>query len=238
MASTALPRLIVALDVDSAAEARQIVAALGPQVGFYKIGLQLLTAEGPALARELVAGGQEVFLDLKLHEIGHSVAAAVRAAGRLGARMVSVHASAGSAILRAAVEAARPFDRLAVVALTVVTSLRDADLAEIGWADGVDAQVRRLAGLAAAAGCQGVVASAHEAEMIKPLLPPGAFIVAPGIQLPGDAPTDQARTASPAVAAQSGATHLVVGRSVTQAQDPQAACAEILRQCREAFAAA
>ncbi|HSI59112.1 MAG TPA: orotidine-5'-phosphate decarboxylase [Ideonella sp.] len=221
------PAVIVALDVASGEQARGLVAALGDSAGFYKIGLQLLTADGPALARELVGAGKQVFLDLKLHEIPNSVASAVAAAGALGATMVTVHASGGSAILRAAVEAARAWPKLQVLALTVVTSLREADLQEVGITATVDEQVLRLAGLADAAGCHGVVASPREAALLRSRLRAGMLIVTPGIQLASEAATDQARVATPAAAVRAGATHIVVGRSVVQAADPRAAMARV-----------
>ena len=143
--------VIIALDLASAAEALDVVNRLGPEADHYKIGLQLLTAAGPQLVSSLVLSGKQVFLDLKLHEIPNSVAAAIQAAGRLGVTLVTVHASAGSAVLRAAVAAAQPFPQLKVLALTVITSLSDADLPEIGLAPSVMAQVARLAALAALA---------------------------------------------------------------------------------------
>jgi len=229
------PALIVALDVDSGDAAREIVDALGADAGFYKIGLQLLTADGRALAHELVAQGKQVFLDLKLYAIPNSVAGAVMAAGRLGASLVTVHASAGSSILRAAVAAGRPFPGLQVLALTVVTSLRDEDLHEVGLACGVQEQVLRLARLAEQAGCHGVVASPQEAALLKSTLGPAMLIVTPGIQLAGEAATDQARATTPAAAVRAGATHLVVGRSVAQAGDPRAAFAALRHQVEQAF---
>lgn len=153
-------RIIVALDFDSADPARRLVQRLGERASFYKVGLQLLTAEGPAVVGGLVNAGKQVFLDLKLHEIPNSVAGAVAACGAMGVTFVTVHAFAGSAVLLAAVEAARPFPQLRVLALTVITSLRDEDLAEIGIGATVKQQVLRLAQLAARAGCHGVVASA------------------------------------------------------------------------------
>jgi len=212
--------VIVALDVESAAEARDMVRRLGPEADHYKLGLQALTEAGPELARELVATGKQVFLDLKLHEIPNSVAGAVRAAGRLGASMVTVHASAGSAVLRAAVAAAEPYPQLSVLALTVITSLADTDLPEIGLAPSVQGQVLRLARLAADAGCHGVVASAHEAGWLRHELPEDRLIVCPGIQLPTSGPSDQVRIATPDVAARAGATHVVIGRGITAAPDP------------------
>ncbi|MDR7269105.1 orotidine-5'-phosphate decarboxylase [Pelomonas saccharophila] len=225
--------VIVALDFESASEARDMVRRLGAAADHYKIGLQLLTEAGPDLARELAAAGKQVFLDLKLHEIPSSVAGAVQAAGRMGAGMVTVHASAGSAVLGAAVAAARPYPQLKVLALTLITSLSDADLPEIGLAPSVQDQVLRLARLAAENGCHGVVASAREAAWLSEILPAGMLIVCPGVQLPAATANDQVRTATPAAAARAGATHVVIGRGITAAADPAAA----LRLAQAAFAA-
>lgn len=215
--------VIVALDFPTGTEAIALVHSLGAEASFYKVGLQLLTEEGPGVVRELVTLGKHVFLDLKLHEIPNSVAGAVCAAGKLGASMVTVHASGGSAVLRAAVAAAAPFPNLKVLALTVITSLTDSDLPEIGLAPSVQEQVERLARLAAACGCHGVVASANEAAYLVSQLPQGMLIVTPGIQLAGAAANDQARIATPQLARKAGATHIIVGRSITQAANPQAA---------------
>jgi orotidine-5'-phosphate decarboxylase len=212
--------LIVALDHPTQAEALALVRTLGDEASGYKVGLQLLTHAGPDVVRTLVAQGKSVFLDLKLFEIPNSVAAAVTAAGSLGASMVSVHASAASAVLRAAVRAAAAFPGLKVVALTVITSLRDDDLPEVGLRASIREQVERLARLAAACGCHGVVASAEEAAYLRALLPASMLIVTPGIQLLDDPGNDQARVASPETARQHGATHVVIGRSITQATDP------------------
>jgi orotidine-5'-phosphate decarboxylase len=163
--------------------------------------------------------GKQVFLDLKVHEIPNSVEGAVAAAGKLGASMVTVHASGGSAVLRAAVRAAVPFPGLKVLALTVITSLSDRDLPEIGLPASVREQVERLAHLAARCGCHGVVASALEAEYLSWALPTGMLIVTPGIQLLG-LTNDQVRVATPETARKNGATHIVVGRAVTQADSP------------------
>ena len=224
-------RLIVALDVETTARARAVVEALGEATRVYKIGLQLLTASGPDLVRELVAAGKQVFLDLKLYEIPDSVTGAVSAAGALGVSMVTVHASGGSRILRAAVDAARPYRGLRVVALTVVTSLGDDDLAEVGIEATVGEQVARLTRLAEKAGCDGVVVSPREAALVRSVLRPDGLIVTPGIRLRGETPADDARTATPSEAILAGATHIVVGRSITGAADVRAAfenaCAEI-----------
>lgn len=215
--------IIIALDIACAPEALDMVNQLGPQADHYKIGLQLLTAAGPQLVSSLVQSGKHVFLDLKLHEIPNSVAGAIQAAGRLGVTLVSVHASAGSAVLSAAVAAAKPFPQLKVLALTVITSLSDADLPDIGLAPSVGAQVERLASLAVQCGCHGVVASAQEAADLAGRLPTGMLVVCPGIQLPEGAATDQARIATPDAAAAAGASHVVIGRAITGAPDPAAA---------------
>jgi orotidine-5'-phosphate decarboxylase len=215
--------VIVALDFPSGSEAMELVDKLGPGCSSYKVGLQLLTEEGPAVVRELVARGKSVFLDLKLHEIPNSVSSAVRAAGKLGAGMVTVHASGGSAVLRAAVAAAAEYPSLQILALTVITSLTDNDLPAIGLAPSVRQQVERLAQLSTHCGCHGIVASAHEAMYLKALLPLGTLIVTPGIQLVGAGTNDQARVATPEFARRAGATHVVIGRSITQASNPHSA---------------
>nr|WP_295781150.1 orotidine-5'-phosphate decarboxylase [Rhodoferax sp.] len=222
--------VIVALDFESKADALALVNKLGIDASAYKVGLQLLTEEGPGLVRDLVGQGKQVFLDLKLHEIPHSVAGAVAAAGKLGASMVTVHASAGSAVLKAAVQAAKPFPNLMVLALTVITSLSDSDLSEIGLAPSVEQQVLRLANLAAEAGCHGVVASVLEAAYLRRILPPGMLIVTPGIQLSSASATDQARIASPQAAATAGASHVVIGRAIAKAADPRKAFSDALAQ--------
>lgn len=233
MHETLLPSpVIVSLDFESRAEALHLVSALGAAADAYKIGLQLLTAEGPALVHDLIAQGKDVFLDLKLHEIPNSVAGAVRAAGRLGATMVTVHASAGSAVLRAAVEAAAPFPRLKVLALTVITSLVDADLPELGLAASVDQQVERLSHLALRSACHGVVASVREAQFLAPAMPEGFLIVTPGIQLPGTLTNDQARVATPAQAAAAGATQIIIGRAIARAADPARAFGQAVASFR------
>jgi orotidine-5'-phosphate decarboxylase len=229
-------RVIVALDFESADQAATLVDQLGASATFYKVGLQLLTAEGPAVVRQLVAAGKQVFLDLKLLEIPNSVAGAVAAAGELGVSMVTVHASGGLAVLRAAVEAARPYPRLQVLALTVITSMRDQDLQEVGVGATVQEQVVRLARLAVEAGCHGVVASPQEAQLLRAVLPRESLIVTPGTQLPGEAKNDQARTATPAEAIRAGATHLVIGRSITRSPNPAASLAAICGQVAGAVA--
>lgn len=229
-------RLIIALDVPSAAEARKIVAAVGEAASFYKVGKQLFTAEGPQIVRDLVAGGKKVFLDLKYHDIPNTVAGAVGEAAKLGVDMLTVHASGGPAMLRAAVEAARARPGMAVLAVTVLTSMTEEDLESIGVKEGSPtrmlSQVLRLATLAVGSGCQGVVASALEARELRRELGPqygeDFLLVTPGVRPAGSAVGDQARVVTPAEAIAAGATHIVVGRPITGAGDPAGAVRGIL----------
>ncbi len=216
-------RVIVALDFDNRRAADEIVDRLGAECRFYKIGLELLTAAGPDLIEHLVAKGKDVFLDLKLFEIPNSVAGAVRAAGALGASLVTVHSMGGTDIMAAAVAAARDFPRLRVLALTVVTSMSSSDLADIGVNASTEAQVLRLARLAQGAGCHGVIASPQEAGALRAVLGAGSLIVTPGVMLPGGSPAEHARPGTPRAAVAAGASHVVVGRTVTRAADPAAA---------------
>jgi orotidine-5'-phosphate decarboxylase len=224
-------RLIVALDVPSAAAAQKIVAAVGDSASCYKVGMQLYTAEGPGIVRDLVASGRRVFLDLKYHDIPNTVAAAVREAAGLGVSMLTVHASGGGKMLRAATEAARNRNAaLMVLAVTVLTSLDDNDLDKLGVRGRVQDQVLRLAALALADGCHGVVASAQEASALRSELEGDFAIVTPGVRPPGTSADDQARVVTPAEAIAAGATHIVVGRPITAAADPASEARAILGQ--------
>jgi len=224
-------RLIVALDVPSAAAAQKIVAAVGDSAFCYKVGMQLYTAEGPQLVRDLVASGRRVFLDLKYHDIPNTVAAAVTEAARLGVSMLTVHASGGGGMLRAATEAAAAVNpALKVLAVTVLTSLDDRDLDKLGICGRVQDQVLRLAALAIANGCQGVVASAREASELRSELKDEFVIVTPGVRPAGAKWGDQARVVTPAEAIAAGATHIVVGRPITEAADPGSEARAILSQ--------
>lgn len=216
-------QIIVALDCDDRATAESIVDRLGDECRCYKVGLELLTVAGPRFVERLVAGGKEVFLDLKLFEIPNSVAGAVRAAGALGVSMVTVHGMGGLGIMTAAVDAARAFPGLRVLALTVVTSMTVEDLADIGIGDPAEAQVLRLARLAAKAGCHGLIASPQDVAALRNALGAGPLIVTPGVTLPGDSPAEHARPGTPRAAIAAGASHVVVGRTVTRAPDPAAA---------------
>ncbi|MFA5203565.1 MAG: orotidine-5'-phosphate decarboxylase [Lentisphaeria bacterium] len=218
--------LIVALDVDTLDEAREIVRRLGPQGVWYKVGKQLFTRHGPDSVRFLKDAGKKVFLDLKFHDIPNTVAQAVRAAGAIGADLTNVHASGGPAMLTAAAQAAAEA-RVMLVAVTVLTSLGNNDLQAIGFPPDTAGQALRLAGLAKAAGCQGVVCSAHEIAAMRAACGSDFALVVPGIRPAGSAHDDQKRVMTPAAAAAAGARFIVVGRPVTQAADPPAAAAAI-----------
>jgi orotidine-5'-phosphate decarboxylase len=224
-------RLIVALDVSTAAAARKIVAAVGDSALAYKVGMQLYTAEGPSMVRELVGSGRRVFLDLKYHDIPNTVAAAVREAAQLGVNMLTVHAAGGGRMLRAAVEAARAArPDLLVLGVTVLTSFDDIELGKIGLREGVLDQVLRLAALALSNGCKGVVASAQEAAALREEFGNDFVIVTPGVRPAGSGPHDQMRIVTPSEAISAGASHIVVGRPITEALDPAAEARAILGQ--------
>ena len=224
-------RLIVALDVSSAAEAERIVSALGDSVETYKVGMQLYTAQGPQIVRDLIASGKQVFLDLKYHDIPNTVAAAVRDAAHLGVSMLTVHACGGSKMLRAAAEAARERNaQTKILAVTVLTSMDEHDLHEIAVHDPVLDQVVRLASIALKAGCDGVVSSAHEVKALRAKLGDNFLAITPGVRPAGASHGDQARVVTPAEAITAGATHIVVGRPITGATDPAAASREILHE--------
>jgi len=224
-------RLIVALDVPSAVAAKKIVAAVGDSVLFYKVGMQLYTAEGPTIVRDLIASGRQVFLDLKYHDIPNTVGSAVREASRLGVRMLTVHASGGSKMLRAATEAARSSNpNLIVLGVTVLTSFAENDLEEVGGVNCLPDQVVRLAKLALEGGCQGIVTSAREAARVRKELGDNFTLVTPGVRPAGSAVEDQVRVVTPAEAIAAGASHIVVGRPITAAADPAAAARAVLAE--------
>jgi orotidine-5'-phosphate decarboxylase len=231
--------ILVALDVESAAKAVALADTLRGSVGGFKIGKQLFTAAGPAMVRELTSRGDRVFLDLKFHDIPNTVAGAVQSAVSTGAWMVNVHASGGSAMMKAAAEAAAQAasrasqPRPLVIAVTVLTSMTDAALKEIGVTTPMLEQVVHLAKLARASGLDGVVASPKEVRAIRGACGPDFLIVTPGIR-PADqqGKDDQARTMTPAEAIEAGATHLVIGRPITGAPDPRSAAENILATLR------
>jgi len=227
--------LIVALDVPSAPAARTIIAELGDLVSIFKVGKQLFTAEGPPIVRELVQAGQKVFLDLKFHDIPNTVAQAVTAAAQLGVSMLTVHASGGAKMLEAAAKAAAASrSQPQIIAVTVLTSLSDDDLQTIGMSGRVIDQVLKLAGLARASGCSGVVASPQEVRELRRELGEGFAIVTPGVRPVGAEKGDQMRVATPGEAIAAGATHVVVGRPITEAASPRAAAEAILGEIAQA----
>jgi orotidine-5'-phosphate decarboxylase len=224
-------RLIIALDVSRAAEAQKIVTAVGDSASTYKVGKQLFTAEGPPIVRDLVASGRKVFLDLKFHDIPNTVAGAIKAAAELNVSMLTVHASGGSKMLKAAADAAaQTSSKPLLLAVTVLTSLHDEDLQELGLPVGVADQVLRLAGIARNAGIGGIVASAHEAKSLRRNLGTGFAIVTPGVRPAGTDVGDQARVVTPAEAMQNGATHIVVGRPITGDKNPAEAARRVIEE--------
>lgn len=224
------PRVIVALDFASAEEAQALVARLDPARCKLKVGKELFVAAGPALVASLVDQGYAVFLDLKFHDIPHTVAAACRAAAKLGVWMLNVHALGGHAMLSAAREALEIMpSRPRLIAVTVLTSLQDADLAEVGVNGGAQQAVSRLSQLTQDCGLDGVVCSAREVAALRRERGKDFLLVTPGIRPAQAERGDQARIATPREALQTGASYLVIGRPITQAPDPLAAL-ETIRQ--------
>lgn len=232
-------KLIVALDVATAAEARRLVSLLGGIAGMFKIGSQLFTAAGPQLVREIVNSGQRVFLDLKFHDIPNTVAAAGVEAARLGVSIFNVHAVGGAEMMRrtaAAVSETAASEGLvkpAVIAVTVLTSSDKTMLGEVGWDATPKDLVSRFAQLAAASGMDGVVASPHEVGIIRHVVSKSGFIpefiiVTPGVRPAGVAVEDQARVTTPREAIEAGADYLVVGRPILEAANPERAALQIL----------
>lgn len=222
------PRVFVALDFADGDAALRLAGRLDPDLCGLKVGKELFVAAGPQLVRELVGRGFRVFLDLKFHDIPNTVAQACLAAARLGVWMVNVHASGGLAMMQAARQA---LDALPapprLIAVTVLTSLGRADLAQVGWDMEPADQVLRLARLARQAGLDGVVCSGREAGMLRSELGAGFLLVTPGIRPADTALGDQRRVLTPAQALAAGADYLVIGRPITQAPDPVAALQQI-----------
>lgn len=239
-------RIVVALDVGDRASALSLVEKLSGLVGMFKIGLQLYTAEGQSLVREIVDAGERVFLDLKFHDIPNTVAGATKSILGLGVSIFNVHTLGGAEMMRAAADAVRDFNpsiadsqsevklhssRPAVLGVTVLTSLSGDDLASVGVNLDVESEVVRLATLARDAGLDGVVASPREIRLIRERVAADSFIIlAPGIRPAGSATGDQKRIATPASAIADGADFIVIGRAITDSDDPRAATERILEE--------
>lgn len=221
--------IIIALDVESAAEARRLVDQLGSNASFYKVGMELYAAAGMEFVRELLGRGKDVFLDMKFYDIGETVKRAVAQVARTGVRFLTVHGS--GAVMRAAVEGRGNSD-LKLLAVTVLTSFDQEDLADLGYpcpvADLVSLRVRK----AMAAGVDGLVASPLEARQIRQIAGPEAILVTPGVRSAGAGRGDQKRVATPAEAIRDGANYLVIGRQVTRAADPAAEVAKLESEIR------
>lgn len=228
---TADPRLIVPLDLPTVEEARDMVERLGDAVSFYKIGLELLASDGMTLARELKAGGKSIFLDWKLHDIGATVERSARVLAQSGCDLLTVHAE--PQVMKSAV-LARGASSLKILAVTVLTSLTDADLIEMGYAFGARELVERRVRQAIDCGVDGIVSSPHEAslarEIAKAAGKPEFLIVTPGVRPFWSAKNDQARAATPEAAIRAGASHLVCGRPITAANDPREAALKVIAE--------
>jgi len=216
------PRIIVALDCDSQQKALQLADSMDPSLCALKVGSELFTLAGAALVRQLIAKGFKIFLDLKFHDIPNTVAHACAAAAELGVWMINVHASGGLAMMQAAKKALEPFgaQRPLLIAVTVLTSLDSQDLISLGVARPLLQQVESLALLAKEAKLDGVVSSAQEVEAIKAVCGPDFIVVTPGIRYTMSDKNDQKRDISPESAIMRGSDFLVIGRPITQAEDP------------------
>jgi orotidine-5'-phosphate decarboxylase len=241
-AMPAKEKIIVALDVPSAEAAVQVAQKLHGHVGMFKVGSEVFTAEGPVVARYLVATGEQVFLDLKFHDIPNTIRAAAQQAGMLGVSLLTVHASGGRKMMEAAVDGVRAAAKARgvarstrVLAVTALTSLGAEDLAEVGFQGSPEEVVIRLARLAQAAGVDGVVASPREIAAIRQACAPNFLIVTAGIRPAAGVSDDQARTATPESAIRAGADYLVIGRPITGAPDPAAAADAIAAEMEKAF---
>lgn len=223
------PRIIVAMDYDNINDCLNMARKLSPEYCRLKVGKELFTACGPAVVEQLMGLGFEVFLDLKFHDIPNTTAMAVKAAAELGVWMVNVHASGGERMMRAACEVLdkRIGHRPLLIGVTVLTSMDDADLRGVGIARSAPQQVMALARLAQQCGLDGVVCSAQEASILQTEFGKSFRLITPGIRL-GDSPADdQRRTLTPAAAIEAGSSYLVIGRPITQSQDPVQACKAI-----------
>ena len=228
-----MAELIVALDVNSRQEAVEKVKAIGDAVDFYKIGLELFTAEGPDVVKAVKDLGKRIFLDLKFHDIPRTVERAVKSGGKLGVDLMTIHSVGGKAMIKAAADAAAEFGEKGpkILAVTVLTSLDQGDLADVGIVGRTPAdQVLAMAKFATENGAHGLVCSPKEVGTLSKTLKPGTLFITPGVRPAGAAVGDQKRVATPAEAVRDGSTHLVVGRPILAAEDPVAAARAILAE--------
>lgn len=225
--------IIVALDVESAAEARALVARLGASVEFYKVGMELYAAAGMEFVRELLGEGKQVFLDMKFYDIGETVKRAVAQVARTGVRFLTVHGSVP--VMRAAV-AGREGSQLQLLAVTVLTSFDEQDLADLGYPCTCSELVAMRVRKAMEAGIDGLVCSPLEVAQVRKLAGPEAILVTPGVRSPGASKGDQKRVATPAEAIRDGADYLVMGRQITRAADPAGEVARVLEEVAAARA--
>ena len=224
----AADKIIIALDVATAEEALNLVSQLQGRVSRFKVGLQLYTAAGPEVVREIVRAGAKVFLDLKLHDIPNTVGSAVKSAMDLGIDMLTIHLSGGEAMIRAAVGAAE--QRVTVLGVTVLTSQTQETLGSIGVNESVEKQVLRLAALGVKCGVGGLVASAQEAAALRQHVPKNIRLVTPGIRPSSAASGDQKRVTTPRQALDAGADYLVIGRPIIGSPDPSAAVQQLVAE--------
>lgn len=224
-------RVIVALDLPSVTIAEKLVWHLGDSVDFYKIGYQLGYAGGLSFGRDLIKSGKKVFFDLKLHDIGNTVNKGVESIVNSGATFLTVHAYPQT--MKAALDAARG-SKLKILAVTILTSYNDRDVAEAGYTGSARDQVKAKSEQACALGIDGIVCSAEESEMLRPIVGPTRLLVTPGIRPAGADSGDQKRIMTPAAAIRAGSDYLVVGRPITGAADPKSAADAIVREVSEA----
>ena len=233
-------RIIFAVDVNDEAAAQQWIKTLENRVGWFKIGLELFTATGPKLVESVTSAGIRCFLDLKFHDIPNTVAGAVKSATALGAEMLTVHTSGGRDMLKAAADSASETaeklgkPRPKIIGVSVLTSLGDQDMVELGFNRTATEQAARLAELAYQSGIDGMVCSPADLALVRSVVPRDFLVITPGIRPAGSAKGDQTRIATPASAIQAGSDLMVIGRPISQASDPQSAVAEIVAEIEAA----
>ncbi len=226
-----MAEIIVALDVNTRAEAEALLNTIGDAVNFYKIGLELFTAEGPDIVRLVKSHGKQVFLDLKFHDIPRTVERAVSSGGKLGVNLMTIHSCGGREMIKAAAGAAAQFgtDAPKILAVTALTSLDQTDLTDLGITREMSAHVEAMGTLACSNGANGIVCSPKEVRRMREILGTNALLVTPGVRPAGADVGDQKRVATPEQAVADGSTHLVIGRPIVQVPDPRAAALAILQ---------